>query len=95
MSIEREEGDKAEMLAAWNARADDNLIEQLVGALELVKPHLSELREAWRSGALNSSDSLNALRANRNIAVESGVNKVLAAARARGFGNVDVKMEDL
>ena len=74
---------------AWHVHAQASLeasglwelLEIAERALELVKSHVSELREAWRSGALNECDGLGGTRSSRNVDVGVAVYSALAAIR--------------
>ena len=50
---------------------------RLVEALRKSHEHFSELREAWRTGALHETDGRGGERSNRNVDVEVLIRQIL------------------
>ena len=70
----------ADTILRGHARAA--MLDEAVKALELVRVHLEELREAWQRGALSEHDNLGGTRSNRNNDVLRMINARLAAIEA-------------
>jgi hypothetical protein len=53
----------------------------LLAACKLGLSHVTELREAWRTGALGEHDGQGGTRSNRNVEVESAFRAAIAKAQ--------------
>lgn len=56
-------------------------LEPLVCASALALTHVTELRKAWRTGAIDERDGYGGLRSNRNVDVEVALRKALEGKR--------------
>lgn len=61
------------------------LLKQLLAASEAALAHVRELREAWRTGAIDERDGGGGTRSNRNVDVEVALRDAVEKAHAMGF----------
>jgi hypothetical protein len=57
----------------------DGRIDNLYNSAQRALTHIIDLEDAWRRGALESRDGLNALRSNQNVDVRVALAKALYA----------------
>lgn len=62
-------------------RRRDEAYRAMVEACEEAKAHINDLREAWVRGVLRESDNLGGTRSNRNVDVQTALERALALAR--------------